>query len=471
MDNICLVLSCKRHLYTTRRHANVTTFKHLADAGFRVIFLFADPTITESCLEPFEGFESLTVKSQESYETLSNKMYEAYKYFVNTPCKGILKIDDKTKISPHILQELKEYTDKYDYLGIKESYRLAGTQNEICNRIPGSYQYTYTRPFNYFSGGFYWVSNTAMQTIVKEGLMTWAEDLAVGYSISSNPSLISKKIEGWFNQYIQWESYTPLKPFSVYFLGGLGNQLFQAAVGYAYAKKYDRRLILAESSYGRPATYYNTFMYNIKNHMGNISPGLMWKEPTFAYRPIPEGYDSIYGYFQSTKYFNDISGEIRKLFDPNSIVKSIVMQKYGDLLNSIDNKVIIHVRRTDYLVGTNNLFHAVTTDNYYKRAIAYMKQKLHDPSFLVFSDDINWCKEQDFFEGANFVDERTDYLAMHLMSQFKHYIIPNSTFAWWAVWLGTPAETVIVPDRWFGPIGPQDYEDIYEPNWIKISCD
>jgi hypothetical protein len=261
-----------------------------------------------------------------------------------------------------------------------------------------------------------------------------------------------------------------VKPFSVYFLGGLGNQLFQAAAGFAYAKKHNRQLILAESSCGRTTTYYNTFMSNLKSHMGKLQMNRSWKEPAFAYVPIPDGYDSIYGYFQSSKYFNDISGEIRMLFDPNPIVKNVVAQKYADLLSSTDNKVIIHVRRTDYLAGANTSYHEVTTDKYYISAITLMKQKLHNPSFIVFSDDLNWCKKQSFFEEATFIDEKTDYLALHLMSQFKHYIIPNSSFAWWSVWLGTLAETVIVPDCWFGPAGPQDWHDIYEPNWIKLSC-
>ncbi len=267
----------------------------------------------------------------------------------------------------------------------------------------------------------------------------------------------------------RFEENIPCKSVGVMFLGGLGNQLFQAATAIAYSKKYNKQLTLPDKSVGsRPTIYYKSFMYNLQQYVYKHSPGKIWKEPSFSYTEIPKENDILYGYFQSSKYFNDVSGEIRTLFDPNPIVKNVVSQKYADLLASSDKKVVIHVRRGDYLAGGNQSVHAITTDKYYKDAIELMKKKVENPEFMVFSDDLDWCKGQEFFEGATFVDEKTDYLALHLMSQFKHYIIPNSTFSWWATWLGTPAETVIAPDRWFGPNGPQDYQDIYESHWIRI---
>jgi hypothetical protein len=258
----------------------------------------------------------------------------------------------------------------------------------------------------------------------------------------------------------------------VTYMGGLGNQLFQTAVGYAYAKKYNKKLLLPDKSHGgRPSTYFNTILHNFSDKIGVTISTNKWAEPSFSYTEIPAGKEVLYGYFQSSKYFNDVSGEIRTLFDPHRIVKNVVSQKYAELLASVTNKVVIHVRRGDYLLGGNENFHAVTTDNYFKNAIALMKQKIENPEFIIFSDDITWCREKEFFAGATFIDERADYLALHLMSQFKHYIIPNSTFSWWATWLGTPAETVIVPDRWFGPKGPKDYQDIYESHWIRIPTD
>ena len=63
--------------------------------------------------------------------------------------------------------------------------------------------------------------------------------------------------------------------------------------------------------------------------------------------------------------------------------------------------------------------------------------------------------------------EESDINTFALLQQFKHFIMSNSTFIWWCVYLAD-AKNVIVPAKWFGPAGPQLYEDIYEPNWVRM---
>ena len=92
--------------------------------------------------------------------------------------------------------------------------------------------------------------------------------------------------------------------------------------------------------------------------------------------------------------------------------------------------------------------------------------------FLLFSDDIDHCRATYGGDaGVTCIDEQNEGVALHFMSQFRYYILSNSSFSWWATYLGEVAVTVVAPDRWFGPGGPQDYEDIYEPGWLRLKAE
>ena len=134
------------------------------------------------------------------------------------------------------------------------------------------------------------------------------------------------------------------------------------------------------------------------------------------------------------------------------------------LLVLYKNVVSLHVRRGDYLLLSN--FHHNLESSYYKNAI---NQFPIDTKYLVFSDDINWCKT--IFDGDEyiFVENQSDIMDLYLMSLCKHNIIPNSTFSWWAAFLNkNNNKKIIVPSIWFGPNGPQNYYDMYESDWTKM---
>jgi hypothetical protein len=255
--------------------------------------------------------------------------------------------------------------------------------------------------------------------------------------------------------------------------GGLGNQLFQVAVAYAYARRFDLLLRLPENVGGNRPPYYKTYLAAFQSYVAPPSQGKTWREPAFHYVPIPAGNQILFGYYQSSKYFADVSGEIRQLFEPALIVKDLVAARYPHLLTpqAKEQSIVVHIRRGDYLKGANQAFHACCTPEYYERAIQLVKQK-HGGTckLLIFSDDLPWCRAQTFWHGTDtdFIDENTDYLALYLMSQFRYYVISNSTFSWWATWLGESARVVAAPNRWFGPKGPQDWQDIYESDWIRV---
>ena len=130
-----------------------------------------------------------------------------------------------------------------------------------------------------------------------------------------------------------------------------------------------------------------------------------------------------------------------------------------------ENTCSIHVRRGDYLNSPNH--HPTQNMNYYMRAIKEMPK---DSVFLIFSDDIKWCKENfpNLPEKFIFVEGNKDYEDLHLMTHCKNNIIANSTFSWWGAWLNSNSDKIVVaPKKWFGPaLKNNDTKDLYCEGWI-----
>jgi hypothetical protein len=254
--------------------------------------------------------------------------------------------------------------------------------------------------------------------------------------------------------------------------------MFEIAAGYAHTRRTGKRLSLSVRTNCKRPTYWDSFLYRCAEFTtASVPPSPHpWWEPHFHFCEIPTTVTSLCGYFQSSRYFADCSGEIRALFDPHLLIKIAVAQRYPELLTeeSRTSNCVVHLRRTDYL--TSAAIHSVCDKAWYARALTEMDRLRRPARYLVFSDDLDWCRapeQADLWAGRNvvFVDEPNDCRALHLMSQFRTFVISNSSFSWWATWLSAAAttdKTVIAPDRWFGPAGPQDWQDIYEPGWIRL---
>lgn len=207
------------------------------------------------------------------------------------------------------------------------------------------------------------------------------------------------------------------------------------------------------------------------------SPYLLIKEKQFNFDPSTiVTNDNVYleGYWQTEKYFSNISNEIRKDF---SFKHPLSREEY--LFNrqiESTNSVCVNFRRADFVHLKNSAeTHGATEMSYYENAIEVMAQKVENPHFFIFSDDIEWCMENvkinfrttfvsHFFKGFKF----SSYL--QLMKNCKHFIIPNSTFAWWAAWLSmNENKIVIAPKRWFNDDTLQNQtNDIIPDNWIRL---
>lgn len=134
-------------------------------------------------------------------------------------------------------------------------------------------------------------------------------------------------------------------------------------------------------------------------------------------------------YVQDYKYFEKYEDEIKKYF--------------GQGIGFI-NKVSIQVRRGDYV--ENEFYIDLSETDYYKNAMA----KFPNDYFLVFSDDIEWCKQQEIFKNCEFNENKSDFEDLNKMASCKCNIIANSSFGWWAAYLNSsPGKIVIAPKKWY----------------------
>jgi hypothetical protein len=171
----------------------------------------------------------------------------------------------------------------------------------------------------------------------------------------------------------------------------------------------------------------------------------------------------IRGFFQSEKYFKHNEEYIRNIFKLNDDIKEYIFKKYGEILS--DNSTSIHVRRGDYL--TSNGFHPVPDINYFQNAIDLTKETTK--KYIVFSDDIEWCKTKFIGNRFIFIDSEIDYIDFYMMSYCTNNIISNSSFSWLSAWLNNNKnKTVITPRVWFGSHVNMNAKDLIPEDWIKL---
>ena len=145
----------------------------------------------------------------------------------------------------------------------------------------------------------------------------------------------------------------------------------------------------------------------------------------------------------------------------------------------------VHLRRGDYSSQSNyNSFFGTLSSEYYERAINEIKNKVIDPKFFVFSDDISWCKQNlKFLSDVEFVAHGTSVHASEdliLMALCRHQIIANSTFSWWGALLNSNKNKIVIaPSKWFqttynkNPLPTYaarfyNTKDLLPENWIRL---
>jgi hypothetical protein len=244
--------------------------------------------------------------------------------------------------------------------------------------------------------------------------------------------------------------------------GGIGNQLFQWAYGRYLSEKYKTPLVLDVSFFSQQ---------NKRTFELNGFPFIKYSEATryifrdyilikddycFKNDPINSNFNYFLdGYFQCEKYFKDIEGVIREELKPKDDFVSIV--------DSSKISVSLHVRRGDYVSVQD--YHPLQDIEYYKKALSLIGE--YDIVY-VFSDDIEWCRNNLTFKNVVFVDNSKEHESLWNMSKCTHNIIANSSFSWWGAWLNANKDKkVIAPLNWFGIKVSVSAKDIYCDGWIK----
>lgn len=269
--------------------------------------------------------------------------------------------------------------------------------------------------------------------------------------------------------------------------GGLGNQMFQYAL-YLNCKSRGVKVKLDVSNYRTEYAHNGYELERIFSIRENYCPArakfflkplskilhLLVKHPykeknewQWKYQPKAANinWGFIKGYWQSEKYFNNITETLRQKlqFPP---VQDIRNQKVLEKINQV-NAVSLHIRRGDYLTGGNAVSLAI---DYYHRSIAYIDANVPRPHYFIFSDDMEWAKKNIKVATGEFIDWNmgaNSFIDMQLMSACRHNIIANSSFSWWGAWLNTHScKIVIAPQQWMPHL--EGSGDVIPENWIQL---
>jgi hypothetical protein len=271
--------------------------------------------------------------------------------------------------------------------------------------------------------------------------------------------------------------------------GGLGNQMFQLAAGYALSKKFKFDLSLDLSFIESNISETDTF--TPRNYELNIFPKIaQFKINNNVIRSVREvnnnnfnssffferifGFDFVLNdYFQSESFFFDYREEIKELFQFD--IYNFPKDSLAILTKIQCHKLIsIHMRKGDYLKPQIKSIHGVVGLDFYLKAIDYFKQRFINPKFILFSDDPDLAESElkpylsDLFVVKN-TPKNNSWFEMYLMSQCYGNIIANSTFSWWGAYLNQNQNTIIAPQKWFLNQDLNDhYSNLVPKNWVII---
>jgi len=285
-------------------------------------------------------------------------------------------------------------------------------------------------------------------------------------------------------------------------IGGLGNQMFQYAVGrrLAHVLGTELKLDITEFDNYKFRTFrtYSLGNFNIREKFASPKEVAALARPTILERMRakvlrrpprpPQTYirekhfhfdpeilrlpDGVYleGYWQSEKYFADIAGIIPQEFTVKTPQRG-KDKKLAEMIAATES-VGIHIRRGDYVSNPHtNQVHGVCALDYYLRCVEFINSKVKNAHFFVFSDNPQWVAENLKLPFSmtivNHNNSSKAYEDLRLISQCKHHIIANSSFSWWGAWLNPRKDKMVfAPKQWFGK-SKASTQDLIPTQWLR----
>jgi hypothetical protein len=275
--------------------------------------------------------------------------------------------------------------------------------------------------------------------------------------------------------------------------GGLGNQMFQYAVGRALATKHATELVLDTSTlnhfedkkfYTASLSTYRLDAYRIAatttTHVDPDTTPIYQERYTdllFRYDDRVAGLaDNVCldgHHWHSERYFTEVRAELLREFTPARDY-SAAARAVAAAIEAAPVAVGIHVRRGDYV--TNDYFRKVLGEQspeYYQRALDYIRERVGKIRVFLFSDDIEWVRTHlDIPAPDDPVYVSRPGIAawedQQLLRACDHQVIPNSSFSWWAAWLNdNPDKIVVAPRQWFR-VSILNHPDLVPADWVRL---
>nr|AEP25476.1 putative glycosyl transferase [Yersinia pseudotuberculosis] len=272
--------------------------------------------------------------------------------------------------------------------------------------------------------------------------------------------------------------------------GGLGNQMFQFAVGKIIASKNNNSIIIddgyyysqpskdtpqkleidqfkigferfsseKEKKYLKKIRILNKIK-GVRKLNNLISPVTgsckIYSDDDFSINKKIQNNSILLGYFQSSQYLINNRDLLLEEFTLSDKVLNVIKSTEAyEFISGNSNLTAVHIRRGDYISNVAaNRHHGVCSIEYYESAMNKINLTQNSNRFVFFSDDIDWVKEHfQHIDGAYFVDNKSTSFSVtdiYLMSLCDNNIIANSSFSWWGAWLNKNKNKIVIyPNKW-----------------------